>query len=469
MAKYIPRPYQLQMIEHMLEHPRHGMFAGMGLGKTSSTLVAVDQMAVIDPCKTLVLAPKLVAEHTWPDEARKWDNLKHIRVSPIIGDLRDRAAALRVDANVYTMNYENLPWLAEHLLTTRQPWPFRKVVADEATRLKGFRLRNGGQRARVLNQYAHKTVDFWTNLTGTPVPKGYIDLWGHQYFVDKGQRLGLTFDAYKRRFFEPNMRGPRISWSLRPHMEAQIMHLISDVCMSVRAEDHFDLAKPVVNKLFIDLPAKGATAYRTMERKLYAEIEGKEIDAVNAAAKGMKCHQIANGAVYESEDPDANPLAKRRWVEVHDAKIQMLESVLAESEGSPHLVAFYFRSDLERLQRAFPHARVLDGSPDVIRKWNAGEIPILFAHPDSAGHGLNLQDGGHHITYFSVCWKREAMAQILERIGPTRQAQSGYKRNVFVNYILARETIDEDMIETIETDAAVNDALMRGLKRRLHR
>jgi SNF2 family DNA or RNA helicase len=222
-----------------------------------------------------------------------------------------------------------------------------------------------------------------------------------------------------------------------------------------------------VRNVHVDLPPKAMAIYKKMEREMFAEIENRTVEAFNAAVKSMKCLQIANGAAYvdpEAESED-HPRAKE-WVEIHDAKLDALESIIAEANGAPILVAYHFKSDLARLLRAFPTARVLDTDPNTVDRWNAGAIPLLLAHPGSAGHGLNLQDGGHHIVYFGHWWDAEQRAQVLERIGPVRQLQSGYRRNVFVYNIVARDTVDEVVIESFDSKVSVDQALRNAAKRK---
>ena len=244
--------------------------------------------------------------------------------------------------------------------------------------------------------------------------------------------------------------------------QKEIQALISDVCLSLDAKDYFDLKEPIVNKITVEMPHKARQQYRDMEKKMFLELEGHlgptEVEALNAASKTQKCLQLANGAIYTDES--------KNWTEVHDAKIQALDDIIEEAGGSPVLVAYHFRHDLARLKSAFPRGVVLDANPETIRSWNAGKIPVLFAHPASAGHGLNLQDGGNIIVFFSVNWNLEEHQQIIERLGPTRQMQAGHNRPVFIHYILANDTVDFDVLERLESKRSVQDILMQAMKRR---
>lgn len=443
------------MIEHALDVGRGALWAGMGLGKTVSALTALDALQLIEPEPALVLAPLRVASSTWPDEARKWSSLRNVEVSAVVGTVAQRRAALARPASVYTTNYENLPWLVDEL---GPRWPFATVVADESTRLKSFRLSGGSVRARALAKLAHTKVRRWLNLTGTPSPNGLLDLWGQHWFVDQGATLGRTFGTYKNRWFTPVPTGGGFfKYVPQRQARAEIEKALGPTCLSLEARDHFELPELVVNTIYVELPAKARKAYRALERDMYAELEGTSVEAFNAAALTLKCLQLCNGAAYVD--------GGESWVDVHDAKLQALESVVEEAGGEPVLVAYHFRSDLARILKAFPGARVLDKEPATIREWNAGKIALLVAHPESAGHGLNLQQGGRCLVFFGHWWALEPWLQIIERIGPTRQAQSGHPRTVYVHYIVARDTVDELVVERRESKQTVQALLMGAMKR----
>lgn len=458
--EFIAKDYQHLMVDFLLDTPRCALWAGMGLGKTSSALTALDIefLAGVESKPALVLAPLRVANSTWPNEAAKWAHLSDIEVRPITGGKASRVAALRdKNANVFTTNYENIEWLIEHLAGN---WPFGRIIADESTRLKGFRLRQGGKRAKALSQVAYQSKTF-SELTGTPSPKGLEDLWGQAWFLDKGERLGRTFSSFEKRWFQIGYDG--FTKQPLPHAHAEITSLLSDICLSLNAKDYFDLKEPIVNTVYVDLPAKLRKQYKDMEDDMYSELQcllGKKhsVEAVNAAVRTSKCLQMANGAVYTDDNGN--------WAEVHDQKLQALESIIAESGGTPVLVAYNFKSDLARLKRAFPKGRELDTKPKTESDWNKGKIPLLFAHPASAGHGLNLQDGGNILVFFGHDWNLEHYLQIIERIGPTRQMQAGHDRPVFIYHIVARDTVEEVVIERLITKQNVQDLLLAAMRRR---
>jgi SNF2 family DNA or RNA helicase len=447
-----PHGYQTLIIAFIQRIKRCAVWAGMGLGKTISTLTALEELSLVeDVYPVLVLAPLRVAKTTWPGEVRKWTHLKHLQVMPICGSLGERQAALRVKVPIYSTNYEQLPWLVEYL---GDKWPFKTVVVDEATKLKGFRLRQGTQRAKALARVAHTRVKRIILLTGTPSPNGLQDLWGQMWFVDSGTRLGRTFDAFKQRWFRPSHTGYGVDAT--DDAQGQIQAALKDVCITIDAADWFDLDKPIVNTILVDLPPAARVLYTEMEKRMFMELEGHEVEALNAAAKTMKCLQIANGAAYVDEGT--------AWKKIHDEKMDALEEIVEEAGGTPVLVAYHFKSDLARLRARFPDGRQLDANPQTIVDWNAGKIPLLFAHPASAGHGLNLQDGSNILAFFSVNWNLEEHQQIIERIGPVRQLQAGHKRPVFLHFILAADTVDELILERLQTKREVQDILLAAMK-----
>lgn len=450
------RPYQEDIVDFVIANPRSNLFSPMGSGKSLAVLTAINTLSVLeDIFPVLVVAPLRVARATWPDEIAKWPHLKHLTVSVITGNVQQRWKALDTDADIVCINYDNLEWLAT---ACGDRWPFKMIVADEATRLKGFRTRQGTKRAKALARYAHATPRY-VGLTGTPAANGVQDLWALTWFVDKGQRLGLTFKAFTDRWFQSiaTTAGFTIIKPLA-HAQREIEDKLKDVCLSIDLSKFLDVREPVINNINVDLPKAAQKIYRDMEREMFAELrKDKDLTAFNAAAKTMKLLQIANGAAYYDETG--------AWEEIHQAKLDALESIIEEANGAPVLVAYHFKSDLARLQKRFRSGRVLDADPKTIRDWNAGKIPVLFAHPASAGHGLNLQDGGNILAFFSLNWNLEERLQIIERIGPARQAQAGHDRPVFIHNILAKGTIDELVLARVEGKREIVDLIMEATRR----
>ena len=452
-----PRLWHPPMLDFMAQRQRCAVFAAMGSGKTSGTLTTVAAADLLDEAPVLVLAPKRVAVGTWPDEARKWDHLKHMDISVAVGTVEQRKAALRKSASVYTCNYDNLPWLVKHCGSA---WPFRTVVADELTRLKNFRLRQGGERARALATVAHDKVERFIGLTGTPAANGYKDLWGQIWFCDRGHRLGRTYEAYTQRWFRQLPGAFNRGIELMPHAEAEINARIKDICITIDPRDYgLDLAEPINTVVEVELPARVRAHYKEMERHFFTEIGEHEIEAVHAGAKSQKLLQFTAGAVYT--DPE-----RTRWEVVHDEKIEALRSIVEEASGAPVLVSYYFKSDLERLKKAFKDHRDI-GTPEGLRSALRGEGQVWLGHPMSIGHGVDgLQQHCNIMADFSMGWGLEPHQQILERIGPLRQMQAGLERPVYRYSIIAKNTIDEDVLERHASKRSVQDVLLEAMKRR---
>jgi SNF2 family DNA or RNA helicase len=460
--KFTPRPYHGLAMNHLANVERSAIFAKPGMGKSVMALTFLDYLHNVwgESRPSLVLAPLRVARDTWANEAHKWDHLASVEVVPIVGDADQRKAALRKDAPVYTINYDNLVWLREQF--TGSAWPFATVVADESTKLKNFRLRQGGVRAQALGKVAHKDVERWINLTGTPASNGLEDLWGQTWFLDAGQRLGRTFSAFQNRWFRPVKNGQFNRWVQADHAQAEIQERIADICLTLDPKDWFDLQDPIVNVIEVELPASARTKYREMERELFTMIEGNEVEAMNAAAKSQKCLQLANGAVYL--DPER--YGTGTWIEVHMEKLDALSELAEETGDDPLLVTYQFKSDLARLLRAFPEGLDLSKAEDMARAMR-GEGKLWFGHPQSMGHGVDgLQYHCNTIVFFAQDWNLEYHDQVLERIGPVRQLQASRTDGVFVHYIVARNTIDELVMARRETKRSVQDLLLEFLKGR---
>lgn len=444
------RQYQQKMLKHMIDNPRCGVMAGMGMGKTLTCLELIDYLNILEETKVLILAPKRVAQSTWIDEQDKWQ-MPNIKMSAVVGTVAQRKKALATGANVLTTNYENIEWLlANH------DCDFDLIIADESTKLKSFRTRQGGKRAKAVSKIAFKAKRFIL-LTGTPAPNGLKDLWGQLYFLDKGERLGLSYTQFMATYFKSIPLGNTGAVKYEPLANAQgvIQDKLKDICLSLEAKDYFELGDTIVTNVFVDLPKKARDQYNQLEKEMFVEIQDNEIDALNAASLTTKCLQIANGAIYT----DGHAFA-----EMHDEKIQALESIINESGGTPLLVAYHFKHDLARLLKHFPHAKQLDNNPQTIKDWNDGKIPLLLAHPASAGHGLNLQHGGNIVVFFANWWNLEEYQQMVERVGATRQAQSGYARPAFIYHIVAKDTVDEMVLEKRESKKTVQQILMEAIK-----
>lgn len=474
MAVFTPRDYQRALRDFALERSRVNWWAGTGTGKTSGGLETFDYARMFGEVNhLLVVTTKRIATMVWPRAIKQWENFQHLSIAVCVGTPEQRLAALRQRAHITTINVDNLQWLAE---TLGEHWFFDMVFADESTRLKSLRIdlrtsklgkeftrRSGGSvRAAALSQFAHKKVRYWINGTGTPTSNGLIDLWGQQWFIDAGQRLGRSFTAFQERWFKWEQRGQdafqRVLVPLN-FAEEQIKAALRDVTITIKAEDYFDLPPTVINKLAIPLPEKAYRHYREMEREMFTEILDHEIEAVSAGAKAMKVRQLANGAAYVDDQGN--------WVEVHDAKIEALKDIISEANGEPILVAYYFKSDLARLQKHFPKGVYFDDNPKTLERFIAGKIPLLFIHPKSAAHGIDgMQEVCRTVVWFSMIWELEEYQQLIERVGATRQAQSGHNRTVYVHLLLGENTVDEDMADRLESKASVQEAMLAAMKKR---
>ncbi len=445
------------MIDFMTQHQRGAIFATLGSGKTLATLTAVADADLLDEGPVLVVGPKRVAMNVWPSETQKWPHLRHLDVSVIVGDKAQRTAAVNRKARIYSTNYDTIGTLVEHF---GDAWPYKTVILDEITRFKSFRTGSGGStRAKAFSKVAHTKVERLYGLTGTPAPNGYQDLWGSLWMVDKGERLGRTYSAYTQRWFRTDFSG--FGLELMPHSQQEIDAKIRDIALTIDPKDYGLKIDEVVDvKVEIELPSAVRKLYRQMERNFFMEVKEKGIEAANAGVKSGKLLQLASGAVYVGTPEEGSP-----WEEVHSEKIEALRSIIEEANGMPVLVAYHFKSDLARLLKAFPRGKVLDDKKSTEDAWNRGEIPVLIASPQSAGHGLNLQDGGNIIVEFSMGWPLEYRQQIVERIGPLRQFQSGYDRPVYRYSIVARDTLDEDVLLRHAEKMDLQTCLLNACKR----
>lgn len=434
--------YQRRAIEFIKEKKRCMLLLQMGLGKTVSALTAVsdlkDEFAIN---KVLVIAPLRVANGVWKQEAALWGHLKHLEFSICTGPVRQRLAALQMDADIYVINRENITWLQQHY---KNGWPFDCVIVDESSSFKN----PSSKRFRSLRRVLPDT-DYMVLLTGTPSPNGLLDLWAQAYLVDYGMALGRTMGNYKSRFFEPDYMGYK--FSLKEGAEEHIWELMRDMSISMRAEDYLQLEDDMHITEVVTMPAKAQTDYAELEREFMIEIGDEEIEAINAAVLAGKLLQFANGAMYTDDSGS--------WVLAHDAKIEAIKEIVEQNEAENILVGYNFKSDLERLRKAFPDAVVLDKDAQTQARWNNGEIKLLLAHPASAGHGLNLQRGGSMIVWFGLTWSLEHYQQFNSRL--SRQGQLAPVRIV---HIVAEGTIDERVLRTLRDKDATQRDLLRALK-----
>jgi SNF2 family DNA or RNA helicase len=446
--KYSPHDYQTYATNFILQHPISAIFLDMGLGKSAITLTAIFDLALDSFLvrKVLVIAPLRVARDTWPTEIEKWDHLKGLTYSVAVGTEQERRFALMRNVDVYIINRENVDWLVNK---SGLPFDYDMVVVDELSSFKAY----GSKRFKALRRVRPK-VKRIVGLTGTPSGNGLMDLWAEIGILDMGQRLGRFITHYRNSFFVPDKRNQQMVFSYKPlpGAEDEIYRRISDITISMKNTDYLKLPECVINEIPVWLSDKEKKVYDTMKRDLVLSLEGREIDALNAAALSNKLLQMANGAVYADDGSVAR---------IHDHKLDALEDIIEASNGKPVLVAYWFKHDLERILNRFP-AEKLD-SADSIKRWNDGEIPLAVIHPASAGHGLNLQAGGSTLVWFGLTWSLELYQQTNARLW-----RQGQKDTVVIHHIITKGTIDEDVMRALKrkdkTQTALIDAVKANLK-----
>lgn len=474
--EFIPRPWQIPMLEHLYAHKRCALWAGMGLGKTPVVLTWLESMITSGyEGKILIIGPLRVARSVWAKECIKWNHLCYLRVSPIIGTPAQRLKAATQDADIYTINYDNLNWIIDFWGAS---WPYDTVVADEASYLKGHRVSlrrsrktgkeyyagQGAKRSGALAKIAHIHISYFVELTGTPAPNGLADLWGQIWFLDRGSRLGTAYSGFIQRWFRTGFNGYGVL-PLR-HAETEIHARVQDICLALEGKDWFALDQPVVNRVQVELPQGARDLYTAMEMEMLISVKDRISSAANAAVRTQKCLQLANGAVYVDPETLHDDTAGAKWYGVHDEKIEALKSTINELAGASVIVCYEFKSDLERLLKAFPKGRVLRSS-GAEEDFKQNRFQILFLHPKSGGHGIDgFQYVCNNMVFFGHNWSLEQHLQVIERIGPVRQMQAGLKRPVYLHYIVAMDTVDEMVMERREGKKSMQDILLEACARK---
>lgn len=444
--KYEPHGYQEYATNWILNKDKVGLLMDMGLGKTVCTLTAIEELIYnyFDIVKALVIAPLRVAEDTWTVEAEKWDHLKHLKISKILGNEKERRAALNIKADIYVINRENVVWLVKEC---GKHWPFDMVVVDELSSFKSPK----SQRFKALRKVRAKRI---VGLTGTPSPNGLMDLWSEIYLLDQGERLGRTLTSYRDQYFMPDKRNQNIIFSYKPKEEAEevIYKKLSDICISMKAEDYLELPERIDNIIPVNLQKDVEEKYKKFEKELLLPLKDSDIVANNAAVLTNKLLQFANGAIYDEND---------EVVEIHNEKLKALEEIIEAASGKPVLIFYAYKHDRDRLKKYFKSAKELK-TLEEIKKWNNGEIEIMLVHPASAGHGLNLQAGGNIIIWFGLTWSLELYQQANARL-----YRQGQKQNVIIHHLVARGTIDEDVMKALENKSVGQEVLLQAVKARI--
>ena len=435
-------PYQHRMIDFIYNTPKCAVWAGLGLGKTITTLTAItDLLDSFSVSKVLIIAPLRVANSVWHIEAKRWGHTKDLKFSIVTGSEKERISALFKSADIYIINRENVQWLVEYYKTK---WPYDLVVIDESSSFKSA----SSQRFKALKKVRTLT-DRMVQLTGTPSPNGLIDLWSQMFLLDGGERLGKTMSAYKMRFFQTGHNG----YTLKPVNNAdKIIHrLIDDMVISLNVDDYLQMPERIDTVMRVNIPPTRLAEYKQLEREFLIQINDNEIVAYNAATLAGKLLQYCNGAMYTDE--------LKNWTEIHTAKLDALDEILEDNQDENLLIAYNYKTDLIRLKTRYPDAVVLDNDPDIITRWNNGEIKMLLAHPASAGHGLNLQHGGSIIVWFGLNWSLELYQQFNGRLH--RQGQT---KPVRVVHIVADGCIDDKVMKAIDDKATTQQHLIDALK-----
>ena len=448
--KFNPHEYQRYAIDYIVSHPISAILLGCGLGKTSIALTAIDEMLhdrfLIR--KALVVAPIRVCQNSWPDELRKWDHLRDIRWALAVGTQAERLAALRENAELTIINRENLAWLIED---SGVPFDFDLVVLDELSSFKNWQSKR--YRAFMKVRPRVKRV---VGMTGTPSSNGLIDLFAEYRCLDMGERLGRFIGRYRDEFFAPDRRNGNIVYSYRvlPGAEDEIYRRIGDITISMKTTDYLDMPELVTSEYSVTLDEEERKQYDAMKQDLLLQLPEGEVTAANAAALSGKLSQLSGGAVY-ADDGSVTV--------IHSKKLDALEDIVEGANGSPLLVAYWYRHELERIAERLsslhiPFARL--DRPEDIRRWNAGEIPVALIHPASAGHGLNLQQGGSTIVWYSLPWSLELYTQTVDRL--FRQGQQA--ETVSVIHITAKDTIDGRIVRALKDKDSTQAALIEAVK-----
>jgi SNF2 family DNA or RNA helicase len=448
--KFKPHEYQKYAKQFIIDQPYCGCFYEPGLGKTAIALSAVDELLFdyFDVSRVLVIAPLRVARDTWPNESSKWDELKHLKLSKVLGSEKERIEALNKKADIYIINRENIPWLIEHY--EKRKFPFDMIVIDELSSFKS----PSAERFKALRKI-RPVLKRVVGLTGTPAPNGLLDLWSQVYLLDRGERLGKTLGSYRERYFLPDKRNQQVIFTYKPKEGAEetIYEKLSDICVSMKSVDYIQMPERIDNFIEISLSEKEMKLYQKLEREMLIPFKYGVITAVNAATLAGKLLQLANGAVYDEE---------KKTILIHDRKIEALEDLVESANGKSILVFYGFRHDRDRIKSVFKdRARELLTSEDM-EDWNNGKIEIAITHPASTGHGLNLQAGGSTIVWFGLTWSLELYEQANARLW--RQGQT---ETVVIHHITAKGTIDEQVILALQQKSGGQQILMDAIKAKI--
>lgn len=446
--QFKPHGYQARAIDMILKNPSVGLFLEMGLGKSVIALTAVQRLWYdLEINHVLVIAPLKVAEDTWSRECEKWDHLRDLKISKILGSRQKREAAIEKDADIYVINRENVSWLVENY---SRRWKWDMLIIDELSSFKN----NQAERFKALKKVRPRFQRI-VGLTGTPDPNGLMDLWAQIYLLDGGERLGRTIGSYRQTYFRPGKGDGHVvyEWLPLPGAETQITKRISDITVSMRAADYLNLPALIFNDVHIQLSAKDMKTYKQLEREKILELEDTEVSALSAAAVMGKLLQLSGGGVYDDNG---------EAIYFHKEKIKALADIVDTTE-EPVLVFYGYRHERERLLKEFSKYSPRElKTEENIKAWNAGKIRVLVAHPASVGYGLNIQDGGHIIVWYSIPWNLELYQQANARL-----YRQGQQKPVIINRLITAGTVDERAIDSLNRKDTSQAELMAALRERL--
>lgn len=439
--------YQNYCVDFILKHPFAGIFLDMGLGKSIIALTAILELMYdyFDVSKVLVIAPLRVAQDTWSRECEKWEHLKELKISKVLGTEKERKAALYSKGDIYIINRENVEWLCKNY-----KFDFDMVVIDELSSFKS----HTAKRFKALRK-VRPGIKRIVGLTGTPAPNGLLDLWSQIYLLDMGERFGRFITSYRNEYFVPDKRNQQMIFSYKPREGAEklIYNKISDICISMKACDYLKMPERIDNIVEVQMSGKEKALYEKLESEMLLPFNDGDIDAVNAAALSNKLLQMANGAVYDEF---------KTVKSIHSRKLDALEDLIEAANGNSVLIFYTYKHDKERISERFKITEIL--TSEDISKWNNGEISIAIAHPASAGHGLNLQAGGSTVIWFGLTWSLELYEQANARLW-----RQGQKQTVAVHHIISKGTIDEEVMKSLRNKEVNQNILLEAVNARIQK
>ena len=447
---YEPHAYQRRATDFVVHNRYTALFLDMGLGKTVATLTALQQLKedYMEIDKTLVIAPKSVARNTWTGESHKWDHLRDMRLSIVMGTDKQRRKALEAEADVYVINRDNVTWLVNYCCNTLRRWPFDSVVVDESSSFKNPQSRRFKSLRKMTPQIRRMVL-----LTGTPSPNGLMDLWAQINLLDSGKRLGRTLSMYRQQYFRPGKHNGHVvfEWIPRAGSRERITEVISDICLSMQAEDYLEMPDLIQAGVTIALADDEMKGYQDFEKEQLMQVDEAQIEAVTAAALTNKLLQYTGGAVYDSD---------HEWHKVGDSKMEALQSILEATE-EPVLVFYQYQHEKERILADFGNYQpvLFNGEPEILKKWNDREIRLLLCHPASVAYGLNMQEGGRTIVWYTPTWNLELYQQANARL-----YRQGQDKPVLLYHIVATGTMDERVMDALGGKGDCQTALLRRIK-----